>query len=53
MFFQSLVGAALALAAAATPIRDQQPVLGGDLKGQQVDVIKECVSLAVPCANSE
>lgn len=44
MFFQSLLGAALALAATANPIRDhQQPVFGDGFEGQQVDLIKEFV----------
>ena len=45
MFFQSLLGAALALAATANPIiKEQQPVLSDGLEGQQVDLIKEFVS---------
>jgi hypothetical protein len=43
MFFQSLIGAALVLAATATPLNQQQPILNGDLEGQQVDLIKEFV----------
>jgi len=43
MFFQSLLGAALALTATANPIREQQPVLDNGFKGQQADVIKEFV----------
>ena len=44
MFFQVLIGAALALAATANPvIKEQQPVLGDGLEGQQVDLIKEFV----------
>jgi hypothetical protein len=46
MFFQSLFGTTLALAATATAtpvINQQQPFLNGDLEGQQVDLIKEFV----------
>jgi hypothetical protein len=43
MFFQSLFGAALVLAATATPVNQQQPLLNGDLEGQQVDLVKEFV----------
>jgi hypothetical protein len=43
MFFQSLAGAALVLAATATPVNQQQPILNGDLEGQQVDLIREFV----------
>lgn len=43
MLFQSLVGAALALAANAAPTNEQQPILKGDFKTQQVDLIKEFV----------
>jgi hypothetical protein len=38
-----LIGAALVLAATATPLSQQQPILNGDLEGQQVDLIKEFV----------
>ncbi|GAB7328215.1 hypothetical protein MBLNU13_g00237t1 [Cladosporium sp. NU13] len=42
MFFQPLIGAALALAATANPIiKEQQPVLSDGLEEQQVDLIKE------------
>ncbi|KAM0705527.1 hypothetical protein Q7P35_006886 [Cladosporium inversicolor] len=42
MFFRCLLGAALALAATANPIRDhQQPVFSDGFNGQQVDLIKE------------
>lgn len=45
MFFQPLIVAALALAATANPIvKEQQPVLGDETRGQQVDLIKEFVS---------
>ena len=45
MFFQSLLGAALALVATANPIiKEQQPVLSDGLEGRQVDLIKEFVS---------
>ena len=45
MLFQSLIGAALALAATANPIiKEQQPVLSDGLEGKQVDLIKESVS---------
>lgn len=44
MFFRCLLGAALALAATANPIRDhQQPVFSDGFNGQQVDLIKEFV----------
>jgi hypothetical protein len=43
MLSQFLVGAALALAAAATPVREQRPLLTGGLDGQQVDLIQEFV----------
>lgn len=45
MFFQSLLGAALALAATANPIvkEQQQPVFSDGFKGEQVDLIKEFV----------
>ena len=49
MFFQVMIGAALALAATANPvIKEQQPVLGDGLEGQQVDLIKEFVSALFP-----
>ena len=45
MFFQSVLGAALALAVTANPIvKEQQPVLNDGFGGQQVDLIKEFVS---------
>jgi hypothetical protein len=44
MFFQSLISAGLALAAIATPVNQQQPILDGGFEGQQVDLIKEFVS---------
>ena len=48
MFFQVLIGAALALAATANPvIKEQQPVLSDGLEGQQVDLIKEFVSFSL------
>lgn len=49
MFFQPLIGAALALAATAYPtIKDQQPVLNDALRGEQVDLIKEFVFFSHP-----
>jgi hypothetical protein len=49
MLFQSVISATLALAATANPIikEEQQPVLSDDLNGQQVDLIKEFVSLRI------
>jgi hypothetical protein len=44
MFFQVLIGAALALTATANlVIKEQQPVLSDGLEGQEVDLIKEFV----------
>jgi hypothetical protein len=43
MFIRSLIGAALALAATATPVDQQQSILDGGFEGQQVDLIKEFV----------
>jgi hypothetical protein len=54
MLFQSLIGATLALAATANPIikeQQQQPVFSDDLNGQQVDLIKEFVSLRIRLRN--
>jgi hypothetical protein len=48
MFFQSLIVAAVALAATATPIKEQQPVLDDDFERQQVDLIKESVHPTAP-----
>lgn len=42
MLFQPLLGAALAVAVAATPI-DQQPILEGGLAPHNVDLITESV----------
>jgi hypothetical protein len=44
MFLQSFIGAALVLAATATAVDQQQPILDGGFEGQQVDLIKEFVS---------